>query len=131
MLIALLGLGIDEDLHVVNALKSAAVTTANAAAALIFAVVAELKWAVVCSSPSAGSSGDRSARLGRRLPAPVLRFVVVTLGPLVAVRLTLQQHLERRTPAASGAWCDVSRATWTSAPAVPQAGSPATCRLTS
>ncbi len=75
MLIALLGLGIDEDLHVVNALKSAAVTTANAAAALIFAVVAELNWAVVCSSPSARSSGTdrRASRPTTPRPGAALR----------------------------------------------------------
>ena len=91
MLIALLGLGIDEDLQVVNALKNAAVTAANAAAALIFAVVAELNWAVVLLT-ALGSvlGGQIGARLGRRLPAPVLRFVVVALGLLVAVRLALQ-----------------------------------------
>jgi uncharacterized membrane protein YfcA len=90
MLIALLGLGIDEDLHVVNALKNAAVATA-AAAAFILAAVAKLNWAVVLLIAVGSVLGSQiGARLGRRLPAPVLRFVVVGLGLLVAVRLDLQ-----------------------------------------
>ncbi len=88
MLIALLGLGIDEDLQVVNALKNATVTTANTAAALVFVAVAELDWTVVLLI-ALGSvlGGQIGARLGRRLPAPVLRVVVVALGLLVTVRL--------------------------------------------
>ena len=88
MLIALFGLGVDEDLQVVNALKNAAVTAANAAAAFVFIAVADLDWAVVLLI-ALGSvlGGQIGARLGRRLPAPVLRAFVVALGLLVTVRL--------------------------------------------
>ena len=90
LLIALLGLGTDEDLQVVNALKNAAVTASNAAAALVFAGVADLDWVVV-GLIAAGSvlGGQLGARVGRRLPAPVLRALVVALGLLVAARLAL------------------------------------------
>ncbi len=90
LLIALLGLGTGEELQVVNALKNAAVTAANAAAALVFAAVADLDWAIVVLI-ALGSvlGGQVGARVGRRLPAPVLRALVVALGLLVAVRLAL------------------------------------------
>ncbi len=91
LLIALLGLAVEEDLQVVNALKNAAVTAANASAALVFAAVAELDWTVVLLI-ALGSvvGGQVGARVGRRLPAPVLRGVVVALGLLVAVRLAVR-----------------------------------------
>lgn len=91
LLIALLGLAVEEDLQVVNALKNAAVTAANAAAALVFVAVAELDWAAVLLI-ALGSvvGGQVGARVGRRLPAPVLRGIVVALGLLVAVRLAVR-----------------------------------------
>lgn len=90
ILIALLALGLDEDLQVVNAVKNAAVTASNAAAAVVFVVFADLDWAVV-GLIALGSvlGGQVGARLGRRLPDPVLRALVVTLGVFVAVRLAL------------------------------------------
>ena len=91
ILIALLALGTEENLQVVNGLKNAAVTAANTAAALVFAAVADLDWAVVALI-ALGSvlGGQIGARVGRRLPAPALRALVVALGVLVAVRLTRQ-----------------------------------------
>ena len=90
ILIALLALGLDEDLQVVNALKNGAVTASNAAAAVVFAAVADLDWAVVALI-AIGSvlGGQVGARLGRRLPDAVLRVLVVALGLVVAVRLAL------------------------------------------
>ena len=91
LLLALLGLAVEEDLQVANALKNAAVTAANAAAALVFAAVAELDPTVVLLI-ALGSvvGGQLGARVGRRLPAPVLRGVVVALGLVVAVRLAVR-----------------------------------------
>lgn len=81
ILIALLALGIDEQLQVVNALKNAAVTAANAAAAVVFVTVGDLDWAVVALI-ALGSviDGQLGARVGRRLPASVLRALVVAVG---------------------------------------------------
>lgn len=71
MLIALLGLGIDEDLRVVNALKNAAVTTANAAAALVFAAVIYRRAGTVGEgTPRAGRGQGRRGGLGHsQLPS--------------------------------------------------------------
>jgi uncharacterized membrane protein YfcA len=91
ILIALLALGLDEQLQVVNALKNAAVTAANAAAAGVFVTVGDLDWAVVALI-ALGSvvGGQLGARLGRRLPASVLRALVVAVGLVVAARLLLR-----------------------------------------
>lgn len=81
ILIALLALGLEEDLQVINAVKNVAVTASNAAAAVVFAAFADLNWAVVALI-ALGSvlGGQVGAHLGRRLPDPVLRVLVVVLG---------------------------------------------------
>jgi uncharacterized membrane protein YfcA len=91
VLIALLALALDEDLQVVNALKNAAVTAANAAAALVFTAVADLDWAAVALIAVGSVVGGRfGARFGRRLPAWALRVLVVAVGLVVSVRLVLR-----------------------------------------
>jgi uncharacterized protein len=90
ILIALLGLAGRTDLQAVNALKNAAVTAANCAAAVVFVGVADLDWTVVALI-AAGSvlGGQIGARVARRLPAPLLRALVVAVGLVVGVRLGL------------------------------------------
>jgi uncharacterized membrane protein YfcA len=88
ILLVLLALGIDEDLQVVNALKNAAVTAANLAAALVFIAIGHLDWpVVVLIGAGAAVGGQVGARIGRRLPTRVLRGLVVALGLLVAAHL--------------------------------------------
>lgn len=90
ILIALLALSTEENLQVVNALKNAAVTASNTAAALVFAAAADLDWALVALIAFGSVLGGQvGARVGRRLPAPVLRTLVVTVGLLAAARLAL------------------------------------------
>jgi uncharacterized membrane protein YfcA len=91
ILLVLLALGIEEDLQVVNALKNAAVTAANLAAAVVFVTVGHLDWPVVMLiGAGAAIGGQLGARVGRRLPAPVLRGLVVTLGLAIAAHLALR-----------------------------------------
>jgi uncharacterized membrane protein YfcA len=91
ILLALLALGVDEDLQVVNALKNAAVTAANLAAAVVFIAVGRLDWAVVVAiAAGAAVGGQLGARVGRRLPAGVLRGLVVALGLAVAAHLAMR-----------------------------------------
>jgi uncharacterized membrane protein YfcA len=90
ILVALLGLAGEADLQAVNALKNAAVTAANCAAAVVFIGVADLDWTVVALIAAGSVLGGRiGARVARRLPARVLRGVVVTVGLVVGVRLAL------------------------------------------
>jgi uncharacterized membrane protein YfcA len=91
ILLTMLALGVEEDLQVVNALKNAAVTAANVAASVVFVATAHLDWsAVVLIGAGAAIGGQLGARIGRRLPAPVLRGLVVALGLIVAARLALR-----------------------------------------
>ena len=81
MMMAVLGLGTDLEFRIVNALKTLAVMAANVIATLIFLVVAELDWAAV-GLLAAGSvvGGYVGSRIGRKLPAALLRSGVVVAG---------------------------------------------------
>jgi uncharacterized protein len=90
ILIALVGLGVDADLQVINAMKNLAVTAGNFAAAVVFLFVAPVNWlAVLLIAVGALVGGYGGARVGRRLPAGVLRAAVVTMGLAVGLRLLL------------------------------------------
>ncbi len=88
MLVACLAFGIDDDLQVVNALKNVAILSSNVAASVVFIGFADLDWLVI-GLVAAGSvvGGQLGAMIGLRLPAAVFRFLVVTMGLLVGIRL--------------------------------------------
>jgi uncharacterized membrane protein YfcA len=88
MMIAVLGLGLDLDLRVVNALKTLAVLSGNVVAGLIFIAVADLDWRVILLL-ALGSvvGGYLGARIGRRLPPTLFRVLIVCAGVLAAVLL--------------------------------------------
>lgn len=92
LLIAVLGIGLDERMQRVNAAKNVLATLVNGVAAIVFIVAAWLSygqaaidWQVV-ALVAAGSvaGGVLGARVGRRIPSPVFRGIVVTVG-LVAI----------------------------------------------
>jgi uncharacterized membrane protein YfcA len=85
LLVGLLGSVLPESLQRVNALKNALATCVNAVAALVFVCVArhEIDWLVVgVIAVGSASGGLIGARIGRRLPQPVLRSVIVAVGVL-------------------------------------------------
>ena len=88
MMVAVLGLGTEIDLRVVNGLKTVAVLAGNVVAGAIFATVAEVDWAAVLSL-AVGSlvGGHLGARVGRRLPPSLFRVLVVVAGVVAAVAL--------------------------------------------
>lgn len=90
LLVAFLGIGLDVHLQVVNGLKNVAVLAANLAASVVFVLFAPLDWTVV-GLVALGSvvGGWLGAHLGRRLPAPVFRSLVVVFGYVVGIRLLL------------------------------------------
>ncbi len=90
LLVAVLALGLDVDLQVVNGLKNVAVLAANVAATVVFVLFAPLDWSVV-GLVAAGSlvGGWLGAHLGRRLPPRVFRTLVVLFGYGVGVKLLL------------------------------------------
>jgi uncharacterized protein len=81
LLMAVLGIGIDETLQRLNAVKNVLATVVNAAAGLLFAVVADVDWWVVLLiGVGAVIGGQLGATVGRRLPPTVLRVVIVVVG---------------------------------------------------
>jgi uncharacterized protein len=81
MMLAVLGLGVDVEFRIINALKTLAVVAANVVATVIFVAFAEIDWHAV-GLLAAGSviGGYVGARIGRRLPPTLLRSLVVLVG---------------------------------------------------
>jgi len=88
MLLAILGLALDDDLQRINALKVVLAGLVNLIAGVIFVVVAHVAWLpallIAVGSTLGGVIGARS---GRRLPPAALRAVIVGVGIFAIVRL--------------------------------------------
>jgi uncharacterized membrane protein YfcA len=90
LLIALLGLLLDEDLQRVNAAKNVLAGLVNLVAAVVFIAVTDVAWeAAGLVALGAVVGGQVGARIGRRVPQPVLRGLVVLVGVLAIVALVL------------------------------------------
>ena len=81
LLMAVLGIGIDESLQRLNAAKNVLAALVNGVAGLLFIVVADVDWRIVALI-GVGSviGGQVGATVGRRLPAGVLRAFIVLVG---------------------------------------------------
>lgn len=89
ILIAILGIGVKDDLQRLNALKNVLAMLVNAIAAGIFVIVSPVDWPIaVALALGATLGGQVGASVGRRLPASVLRGFIVAVG-LTAVVLML------------------------------------------
>jgi uncharacterized membrane protein YfcA len=88
LLLAILGLSIDDDLQRINALKVVLAGLVNLVAGVIFVIAAHVAWGAA-GLIAAGSTvgGILGARGGRRLPAPALRLVIAAVGIFAIVRL--------------------------------------------
>ncbi|MDO5710935.1 MAG: sulfite exporter TauE/SafE family protein [Micrococcales bacterium] len=88
MMVAVLALGLDIDLRIVNGLKTLAVLAGNLVAGAIFIAVAPLHWPAI-ELLAAGSliGGYIGARVGRHLPPTLFRVLIVIAGALAAVLL--------------------------------------------
>lgn len=85
MMVAVLGLGLDLELRIVNALKTLAVLAGNVVAGAIFVAVADLDWtAIALLAVGSVFGGYLGARIGRRLPPVVFRILVVLAGIIAA-----------------------------------------------
>jgi uncharacterized protein len=88
ILLAILAVFVPDDLTRSNALKNVLAGTVNAVAAVVFILFADVAWeAVAFVAIGAAVGGTLGARIGRRVPAPVLRGLVVVIGLFVAIRL--------------------------------------------
>ncbi|HEX7292678.1 MAG TPA: sulfite exporter TauE/SafE family protein [Conexibacter sp.] len=92
LLLAILGIAIDDDLQRVNALKVVLAGLVNFVAGVVFVVAAQdhLEWgAVALIAVGAALGGQLGARVGRRLPEPALRAVIVVVGLAAIAKLLL------------------------------------------
>jgi uncharacterized protein len=90
LLMAIMGIGIQESLQRLNAVKNILAATVNLIAGLLFAVVADVDWWIVLViAVGATIGGQLGASIGRRLPAGVLRAVIVVVGTAALVAFLL------------------------------------------
>ena len=81
LMMAVLGIGIDEALQRLNGLKNALAALVNAVSGLLFIVVADVDWLIVLLiGLGATVGGLLGSSVGRRLPAGVLRAFIVVVG---------------------------------------------------
>jgi uncharacterized membrane protein YfcA len=90
ILLATLGVLLPDQLVRTNALKNVLALTVNAVAASIFLFSGHVDWAVVGLIAFGSVIGaNLGARIGKRVPVPVLRGFIVVLGLTVGVKLFL------------------------------------------
>ncbi len=88
MYVAALALILDEPLNRINALKNVLSAAVGLVTVLIFALFAPVHWgAVLVLAPATILGGYAGARLARRLPAKVLRFLIVAFGTAIGLLL--------------------------------------------
>ena len=88
VLLALLGIAWSADLHRANGAKVVLAGVANLVSAVVFVVSGEVNWAITgLIAVGAAAGGVIGARVGRRVPAPALRAVIVVVGLSAAVGL--------------------------------------------
>ncbi len=90
MLLALLGILLPDDLQRLNALKGVLSLVIALVAAVVFAIFGPIAWdAALVVGAASLVGGAAGVRVARRLPAAVLRGVVIAYGVVVAIALAL------------------------------------------
>ncbi len=88
LLLAILGLSVDDSLQRLNALKVVLAGLVNLVAGVVFVLVAHVAWgAALLIAGGSTLGGIVGARAGRRLPPVALRAVIVIVGVSAIVRL--------------------------------------------
>ncbi len=88
MLVAALALVIDEVLARINALKNVLSAVVGLVTVAVFAFFGPVNWAaVLVLAPATIAGGYAGARLARRLPARVLRALIVGFGTVIGLVL--------------------------------------------
>ncbi|MFE4971138.1 sulfite exporter TauE/SafE family protein [Kitasatospora sp. NPDC056651] len=90
LLMALMGMLLQEDLQRINAVKNALAMIVNGVAALFFLFTSTVNWAAA-GLIAAGSlvGGLVGAKVGRRLPPTALRVVIVVVGLAAVTKLVV------------------------------------------
>jgi uncharacterized protein len=88
ILLALLGLTLDDDMQRLNAVKNVVIAVVNVLAAVYFVAATDVAWeAVPLLLGGSVLGGQIGARYGRRIPANALRWVIAVVGTGVAIKL--------------------------------------------
>lgn len=88
ILMALLGIAINDDLQRLNAVKNVLAGLVNGIAAVIFIFVSHIAWlAALAIAIGAITGGQLGAKVGRRLPPIALRALIVVVGVVAIIRL--------------------------------------------
>ncbi len=88
ILLTMLGIWWSADLHRANGAKVVLAGMANLVGGLIFVVSGEVDWAIAALiAVGSAAGGVLGARLGRRIPAPALRIVIVVAALAAALAL--------------------------------------------
>ncbi len=92
ILVGLLGVLLPVGLQSVNAVKNAVVPLVNLVAAVLFMALrwSQIDWRVVALiGVGSGLGGLLGAGIGRRLPPPILRAVIIVVGLVALARMTV------------------------------------------
>ncbi|MGX6601806.1 sulfite exporter TauE/SafE family protein [Micromonosporaceae bacterium Da 78-11] len=88
MYVAALGLILDEPINRINALKNVLSASVGLVTVVVFAIFAPVDWgAALTLAPATIIGGYAGAKLARRLPASVLRLVIVIFGTVIGLVL--------------------------------------------
>lgn len=91
ILVAVLGLVLDERMQRIGALKNALSAVVGLVTAMVFVLFGPVHWlSVVVLAPATVVGGYLGARLARRMPAGVLRWTVVAFGMTVSAVLMVR-----------------------------------------
>lgn len=91
IILALLGLTIDDDLQRLNGVKNVLAAVVNAVAAVYFMAAHDVAWTVVLILVVSSAVGAQiGAHWGRRIPANILRALIAIVGTTVAIVLLLE-----------------------------------------
>jgi uncharacterized membrane protein YfcA len=90
LLLAILGIGVDDSLQRHNATKNVLALLVNGVAAVVFVLAADVDWAIA-GLVAAGAivGGQLGAGVGRRLPPQALRGVIVVVGVVALLSFAL------------------------------------------
>jgi len=88
ILMSLLGIFLDDHLQRLNAAKNVLALLTNGVSALVFIAVTHIAWeAAILIAVGSVVGGQIGGLVGRRLPAGLLRIVIITVGVTAAVVL--------------------------------------------
>ena len=88
MYVAALALVLDEPLNRINALKNVLSASVGLVTLVVFAIFAPIHWgAALALAPATIVGGYAGARLARRLPATVLKILIVAFGTVIGLVL--------------------------------------------